>query len=229
MKAILFDLFGTLVPNLPSIAWEKSSSQVASILQIDADLYQELWAARFRDRMVGQILDGDHQFDGLLEEAKIEVPIERRRRAAQLHRDLLREVLVPKPETCSTLDQILSAGLQLALVTDCSSAAPELLDETALGRYFQTRSISAYLGVRKPDPKMYAHSLDALGLAAEECIYVGDGNSEELLGAKKCGLVTVWVDNGPQQHWHERFAPTGDHTIRSLDELLPIIHSLRTT
>jgi putative hydrolase of the HAD superfamily len=228
MKAILFDLFGTLVPNLPLSTWEQSSAAVASKLQIDTDLYQELWNARFRDRMIGQILDGDHQFDCLLEEAGLEVSIEKRSSAARLHRELLREVLVPKPETCSTLDQIVSAGLQLALVTDCSSAAPELLDETPLGRYFHTRSISAFLGVRKPHPLMYTHCLETLGLAAGECIFVGDGNSEELVGAKKCGLTTVWVDNGQHQHWHERFSPHGDHTIRSLDELLPIIQTLCT-
>ena len=91
---------------------------------------------------------------------------------------------------------------------------------------FQTRSISAFLGVRKPDALMYTHCLELLGIPAGECMYVGDGNSEELIGARECGLTTVWVDNGLQQHWHERFAPDGDHTIHSLEELLPLMDTL---
>ena len=226
MKAILFDLFGTLVPNLPLETWEQSSDCIAAALDVECDLYRRLWSARFKDRMIGTIPDGDDQFDGLLEEAGVDTPLVKRRDAARIHRKLLKDVLIPKPGACETLDHISDQGVKLALVTDCSTAAPELLDESPLGRYFQTRSISAFLGVRKPDALMYTHCLESLGIPAGECMYVGDGNSEELIGARECGLTTVWVDNGLQQHWHERFAPDGDHTIHSLEELLPLMDTL---
>ncbi len=227
MKAILFDLFGTLVPNLPSAAWEACSDAIASTLNIDRMLYRQLSHNRFKDRMTGKVADGDDQFDSILEETGIETSRESRREAARLNRELLGKILIAKPETLETLDGIQSRGLKLGLITDCSTSAPELLDETPLGGYFEARSISAYLGVRKPDSKMYNHCIAMLGVDASDCIYVGDGNSEELVGARQCGMKTVWVDNREEQHWHERFVPDGDYTVNSLTELLPIIDSYK--
>ncbi|WP_030944063.1 HAD-IA family hydrolase [Streptomyces sp. NRRL S-646] len=39
---------------------------------------------------------------------------------------------------------------------------------------FEAYAISAVLGCRKPDPRMYRHASDALGLRAAECVFVDD-------------------------------------------------------
>ncbi|MGE4631975.1 MAG: HAD family hydrolase [Planctomycetota bacterium] len=229
VQAILFDLFGTLVPNLPLSCWENSSDSIARTLGVDPQYYRQLWEPRFMERMTGDIPDGEKQFDSILETAGINASASERMMAAQLHTELLREALVPKPDACQVLSDLVDRGLRLGLVTDCSSSAPQVLDQTPLGPFFEARSISAFLGVRKPDPRMYSHVLELLRVSGENCIYVGDGNSEELLGAKKFGMTTVWVDNGVEQHWRERFVPQGDYTIRSLAELIPILDSLERT
>ena len=36
-------------------------------------------------------------------------------------------------------------------------------------------------------------------------------------------MTTVWVDNGTEQHWRERFVPHGDYTVTSLTELIPLL------
>ncbi|MGE4618851.1 MAG: HAD family hydrolase [Planctomycetota bacterium] len=226
MRAILFDLFGTLVPNLPCSTWEQSSDSIAMALGVPPQTYRDLWEPKFKERMTGEILDGEQQFDEILELSGIEASIEKRRSAARLHLDLLSEALIPKNEACEVLENLVARGLKLGLVTDCSSAAPIVLDKTALGPFFTARSISAFLGVRKPDPLMYSHVLDLLQVSGEDCLYVGDGNSQELPGAKKFGMTTVWVDNGEEQHWRERFIPKGDYTVTSLEQLIPILESL---
>ena len=73
---------------------------------------------------------------------------------------------------------------------------------------------------------MYQHVITELDVNARECLYVGDGNSHELPGAKKLGMTTVWVDNGDEQYWQERFEPAGDHTIEDLADLIPLIDRL---
>ena len=223
MQAILFDLFGTLVPNLPCSCWEESTDSIAEVLGIYPEIYRKLWEPKFSERMTGKIPDEEHQFDEILATAGIETSTENRVLAAKLHTDLLKTALIPKPEACQVLSALLDRGLHLGLVSDCSSAAPEVLDQTPLGSFFDARSISAFLGVRKPDPRMYSHVLDLLQVRGEDCLYVGDGNSEELLGAKEFGMTTVWVDNGTEQHWRERFVPHGDYTVTSLTELIPLL------
>ncbi len=226
MQAILFDLFGTLVPNLPCSQWEDSTDAIAEVLGIEPTIYRNLWEPRFKERMTGEIPDGENQFDEILAKAGIETPAENRVLAAQLHVELLKNALVPKPESHQVLSALRNRGLHLGLVTDCSSAAPDVFDQTPLGPFFEARSVSAFLGVRKPHPLMYRHVLDLLKVSGEDCIYVGDGNSKELLGAKEFGMTTVWVNNGSEQHWRERFIPQGDYTVKSLTELIPLLDSI---
>ncbi|OUU22785.1 MAG: hypothetical protein CBC13_07110 [Planctomycetia bacterium TMED53] len=229
MKAVLFDLFGTLVPNLAPEVWSSSCEEISHILGIEPDDYARLWSARFEDRMTGRIQDGPAQFDEILQHLNREVSQEIRTQASDTHRELLRKALQPKPDAVSTLEAITDRNLRLALVTDCSSSAPEILDSTPLGRFFSCRASSAHLGTRKPDPRMYQFVLDQLDLEAADCLYVGDGNSHELPGAKEMGMVTVWVDNGDSQHWQERFEPSGDFTVKNLQELIPLLDSLQQT
>jgi len=37
------------------------------------------------------------------------------------------------------------------------------------------------------------------------------------------------VDNGDSQHWQERFEPSGDFTVKNLQELIPLLDSLQQT
>jgi putative hydrolase of the HAD superfamily len=57
----------------------------------------------------------------------------------------------------------------------CSEAANvEASGELGLAEYFQTFVVSAVLGCRKPDPRMYRAGSDGLGLAPHECLFVDD-------------------------------------------------------
>ncbi|MQA02875.1 MAG: HAD hydrolase-like protein [Streptosporangiales bacterium] len=50
------------------------------------------------------------------------------------------------------------------------------------------------MGTQKPDARMYLTACDGLGVAPERCLYVGDGNSNELTGATAVGLRAVYLD-----------------------------------
>jgi putative hydrolase of the HAD superfamily len=52
---------------------------------------------------------------------------------------------------------------------------------------------SYQVGVRKPDARIYARALDALGVAPADAIFVGDGGSDEHRGARALGMRTVLV------------------------------------
>ena len=83
------------------------------------------------------------------------------------------------------------------------------------------------LGIRKPHPEMYRRVVGQLGVPARSCLYVGDGNSNELLGAREQGMTTVWVDNGDQQAFKERSGtPRRPFGARALAELLPLVDRL---
>ncbi|MCA8959343.1 MAG: HAD family hydrolase [Planctomycetes bacterium] len=226
MKAIIFDLFGTLVPNLDPEQLDSAVDAMAACLGAPPVPFAREWGATFRLRMDGRLRDGVTQFDEILTRLGVIASNEARERASELRRDFMRRALTPKPHAVACLRAAKARGLRIGLATDCSSETPLLVRGTEWGSYFESIAASALLGTTKPDTSMYQHVLGELGVAGTDCLYVGDGNSEELPGARRVGMTTVWVDNGDQQHFRDRFVPEGDFRIACLSELHGILARL---
>ena len=56
---------------------------------------------------------------------------------------------------------------------------------------------SARIGLRKPDPRIYALMVEALGVDPKNCIYLDD-LGVNLKPAREMGMTTIKVLNGPQ-------------------------------
>ena len=56
---------------------------------------------------------------------------------------------------------------------------------------------SSKLGLRKPDPKIYALMCEALGVAPASCIYLDD-LGVNCKPARAMGMTTIKVESGPQ-------------------------------
>jgi putative hydrolase of the HAD superfamily len=225
-RAVLFDLFDTLVPGQPAAVWRKTYTDMAEVLEVEDEPFHAAWYEAFADRMTGKLRDTEEQIRSILSQVGEQASDIQIQEAVMVKRRFLTKALQPRHDTLDTLEGLKSRGLSLGLVTDCSWEAPLILDEGPLGPLFGARACSALLGTRKPDPRMYLHVLEQLNLAPEVCLYVGDGNSHELLGAKELGMTTVWVDNGSRQQFKERWSPDGDHSVQQLSELLPIVDRL---
>jgi putative hydrolase of the HAD superfamily len=176
--------------------------------------------------MDGRLPDGEDMFVPALRELGVAVDRAALAEADRLRRGFLASELVPKEGARECLEELRGGGYRLALATDCSSGTPALLDRTPLGAFFGVRAVSAHLGVTKPHPAVYEHVLAGLGVAGDRCVYVGDGNSEELPGARRHGMTTVRIDNGDDQEWQYRFVPEADFTIHHLRELPPLVDRL---
>ena len=83
-------------------------------------------------------------------------------------------VVEPYPEVIEVLDELTARGLRLAVVSDAWATLPELHAGVGLAGYFEVYAISACLGCTKPDPRMYRHASDALGVVPERCLFVDD-------------------------------------------------------
>ena len=53
---------------------------------------------------------------------------------------------------------------------------------------------SHVVGIAKPDPGIFQFALDALGVAADRCVYVGDTVLFDVDGARAAGIAPVHVD-----------------------------------
>jgi putative hydrolase of the HAD superfamily len=62
----------------------------------------------------------------------------------------------------------------MAVVSDAWAELPELHAGLGIDEFFDAYAISAVLGCRKPDPRMYHHASAALGFAPAQCLFVDD-------------------------------------------------------
>jgi len=101
------------------------------------------------------------------------------------------------PDALPTLATLYERGFILGLVTNRQwGGTPFVEDLRTLGLldYFDpTRiAVSADLGIRKPNPMIFMNALNALRVAPEEAIMVGDSLRADIAGANQLGIFAVW-------------------------------------
>jgi HAD superfamily hydrolase (TIGR01509 family) len=93
--------------------------------------------------------------------------------------------------SAESLGRLREAGFKLAVVSNSDGRVEEALEAAGLRRYFDVVIDSALAGVEKPDPRIFHAALDALGVAPEEALYVGDLYEIDVLGAQAAGIDAV--------------------------------------
>jgi putative hydrolase of the HAD superfamily len=220
-SAILFDLYGTLVPAGTNKARDSVAREVAGILGVDGESFADLYRSTFDVRTRGLLgdlpdtyLELAKRLGGSPDSAQLE-------EAMVIRLEFARELLEPRA-TEPVLRGFRSAGYRIGLVTDCSIETPTSWDSSWLHQYFEAVAFSCDLGFRKPDPRIYLSVTEKLHVAAEDCIYVGDGGSNELSGARSLGMKAIRVDEFTSREAdrdNEEIDWDGD-TIDALSDLL---------
>jgi putative hydrolase of the HAD superfamily len=87
--------------------------------------------------------------------------------------------------------------LPLALVTNGpSDLQRRKLALTGLAEHFDVVVASCDVGAGKPDPAMFAVALEALGVAAEDAVMVGNDVDRDIAGAAAAGVRSLWIQHG---------------------------------
>jgi HAD superfamily hydrolase (TIGR01549 family) len=103
-------------------------------------------------------------------------------------------------DVLSTLRTLQQRGFQLGIVTNRhwgGALFQEDLQELGLLSFFDPRhiAVSIDLGIRKPNPAIFLHTLNALDIPPTEAVMVGDSLSADIAGGKGLGLYTIWKPN----------------------------------
>ncbi len=126
-------------------------------------------------------------------------------------------------ETFTVLDE-LKDKYRLLLLTNGSPDLQntKLTITSELVPYFDEIVISGAFGRGKPDPTIFEHALERMGLNKDEAIMVGDNLMTDILGASRAGIKSVWIN----RHDKERNEVVPDYEITHLEELYPILEEL---
>jgi len=100
------------------------------------------------------------------------------------------------------------------------------LGRIGIAHHFERCLAARDAGVLKPDPRIFRMLIEAAGLEAAEVAHVGDDPHADVEGARRAGLLPVWL-NRAGSPWPLESAPP-DHTITSLEHLERVLQR-RTT
>ena len=122
--------------------------------------------------------------------------------------------------------QRLKTKYKLVLVSNFYGNIRTILEDFDLLCYFEQVVESSVVGVRKPDPAIFALGVEALNLSPEQVAVVGDSYTKDILPAHSLGCHTVWLKGiGWEPEEHDETLPSA--VIGSLEEVIEVVDSLR--
>ncbi len=204
-RAVLFDLFNTLVPGGSREERDEVSRRMAEMLGVEPDALADLVRRSFDDRTRGRL--GDLRETVLFLASRLgATPPSNAIDGAVALRLKMTHALHARTWAVPALDELGRAGILRGLVSDCSAETPAIWAESPLSPHLEAVSFSCHTGYRKPEPGAYLTAARALGVEPSECLFVGDGGSYELTGATALGMSAI------------RFIPPGESRGDSIDE-----------
>ena len=99
------------------------------------------------------------------------------------HRELRGDVL-------ETLEALKARGYHIGIISNNASLYNvfNMLEEYGIRGCMEDVTVSSVTGYRKPHPEIFRISLRQMQTTAENCVYVGDTISRDIIGAKQAGF-----------------------------------------
>jgi HAD superfamily hydrolase (TIGR01549 family) len=232
IKAIFFDLDGTLRHNLPSggevftdyvitlglqvnqearlraLRWEHfywaSSADLRNDVLAHSAETEQFWIEYSRRRLIAL---------GASEEWAMEVAPKISVHMGEFYKP---DSVIPD-DVRRVLPQLKESGYILGVISNRDKPFQDVLDDHGIGELFDFSLAAGEVNVFKPNPGVFAHGLQRVHLSAQEVIYVGDNYYADVVGARNAGLQPVLYDP------LGIFPDPDCATIKSFDELNSII------
>ena len=188
----IFDFFHTLTEK--ESKWG-NKPWTSDFLGIDREAWGEQLQFFSEDRLKGRIT---YAFDFIkLLAIKLDptIPDDKIREALVFRKERFDHSVINIPEyVIDTLKALKAKGKKLGLITNADSMELAAWDKCPVADLFDVSIHSFKVDMMKPEKQIYQLCLKELGSSAEESVFVGDGGSNELVGARECLLTTVMVE-----------------------------------
>jgi len=197
IRAITLDLDDTLWPVWPTI--QRAESVLQQWLTVHAPATAHWLSDPERRKRVREAVNADlahlsHDLTTLRREA-----IRRALVAAGDSADLCEpafEVFFAERQRVAFFDDALNALDRLSRRFPVASVSNGNADvhRVGIGHHFQAAITAREVGCKKPDPRIFGHAADALGVPPEAVLHVGDDFELDVLGAHAAGMQTAWIN-----------------------------------
>jgi putative hydrolase of the HAD superfamily len=223
IKAVIFDLFGTLVDDFV-FSVGRMHEEMAAALAVPYEQFMELWRQTAEMRIIGAFDSVAANIDYVCDIMKVRPHAEQIEKAVEIRMKYIRRALQPRPDATHTPGQLKTQGYTIGLISNCSIEIPILWHETAFAKIIDTPIFSCRARIKKPDTRIYHLACEHLGVMPEACLYIADGENHELAAAAKVGLRPVLIRSPSQNgdRLHEEAREWQGTTISCLPEVLQL-------
>lgn len=203
VKAVLFDWGGTLT-TFHSIdmldAWIAAAEVLAPdrVDEVAAALLEaerEVWSrtqTTMRSATTAEVLTTAGRAVGLPVDEALH------RRAVASYLDGWAPTSKARPDARQVLHELRARGLRTGLLSNTHwprEQHEQWLARDGLLDLIDERTYTSDLDFVKPHPDAFAALLDAVGVAAPDAVFVGDRLWDDIEGARRAGMRTIWVHN----------------------------------
>lgn len=101
----------------------------------------------------------------------------------------------PIPAMLDLARELAGRGAIVAVLSNSEGRLAELFEEVGIAKPFAAIVDSGRVGMEKPDPRIFAHTLATLGAHAPG-IHIGDSWAADIVGARGAGWRAIWF--GPK-------------------------------
>ncbi|MBV6450624.1 MAG: Phosphoglycolate phosphatase [Anaerolineales bacterium] len=233
IKAVFFDLDGTLRHNIPGggeifsehvrsldvqfsdedshramrwefMYWANSSDLIADLKKHDGEKF---WVNYSYRRLVA-----------------LGVPSRKSKSLAPKVSAYMQGFYIPKSvvpdDAQNALRELKEHGYLMAVVSNRNQPFGEELESHGISRFFDFSLAGGEVDSYKPEPEIFVHALKRASLQPEQVVYVGDNYFADVVGSRRAGLRPVLYD--PGGYFPEADCPV----IASFDEIIPLIDKL---
>jgi putative hydrolase of the HAD superfamily len=214
IKAVFFDVEGTLITPFPSVGHIYSEIAERHGVFLSPEILQERFKSSWTkfsfnreridkewwDKIVHDIFEDTkfNNFDSFFEDLYQSFIEDRRWRIySDVH---------------PTLDRLKVMGLRLAVASNWDDRLPGLLTQLGLTHYFEQQFISFQIGYLKPAPEFFAYAIQSMKLHPEEILFIGDDEITDIQGGEKAGIKSYLINR--------RDKPVQCRSLRNLGDIL---------
>ena len=138
-----------------------------------------------------------------------------------------------RPGVREMLAGLKARGYRIGVISNNASLYNvfNVLEEYGIREYMEDVEVSSITGYRKPHPEIFRISMKQMQEKPENCVYVGDTLSRDVIGSKEFGFgKAVYIQSflSAQKDVGVVSSIQPDVTIQNMDELIPWLDSVNS-
>jgi HAD superfamily hydrolase (TIGR01509 family) len=129
-----------------------------------------------------------------------------------------------RPDAAQVLETLRNLGFRTGLLSNTHWPRDwheQRLVDDGLTELLDAAVFTSDLEYRKPHPAAFGAVLDALDVAPDRAVFVGDRMHDDMFGAASVGMRTIWIRNTASPTWEVQ----PDAVVDSLAEVIGVVEA----